>query len=168
MEITISEFTNSNNAFVAPGAKVYGNVCLEENASVWFNAVVRSEKNLTRIGKNSNVQDNSVVHSDPWTTVTIGESVTIGHGCIIHGCTIGDNTLVGMGSIIMNNAVIGKNCIIGAGTLITENVQIPDNSLVFGRPGKVIRSVNEEEIIRNTDNANHYSEIAIKYRDFLG
>lgn len=167
MEINISKFENVNNAFIASTAQVYGNVYIEEGASIWFNSVVRSENQQTYIGKNSNIQDNSVVHSDPHTKVTIGESVTVGHGCIIHGCTIGDNTLIGMGSIIMNNAVIGNNCIIGAGTLITENVQIPDNSLVFGRPGKVIRSITEQEKENISVNALHYCEIAKEYSKFV-
>ena len=152
------------SVFVAEGAVIRGNVTIGKNASVWFNAVIRSEEKPVVIGEGSNVQDNAVVHVDPWTSVTIGKNVTIGHGAIVHGCTIGDNTLVGMGAVVMNDAVIGKNCIIGAGALVTENTVIPDNSLVIGMPAKVRREVSAEEAERNRLNAEHYVEISREYK----
>ena len=128
--------------FVASGAKVIGNVELGENVGIWFNAVVRADKSKIHIGNNSNIQDNCTVHVEKDLNVYIGDGVTVGHNAIVHGCTVGDNTLIGMGAIIMNRAIIGKNCIIGAGAIVTENAVIPDNSLVIGAPGKVKRELN--------------------------
>lgn len=146
------------SAFVAEGAIVKGEVTLGENSSIWYHATVRADRATITIGDNSNIQDNCVVHVDPGAAVVIGNSVTIGHSAVIHGCTIGDNSLIGMGAILLNNCVIGKNCIIGAGALITQNTRIPDNSLVLGNPGKVKREVTPEEIEANRRNAMHYVE----------
>lgn len=146
--------------FIAPGAVVLGDVRLGENASIWYNAVVRADHRTISIGKNSNVQDNCTIHVESSLDVTIGENVTIGHNAIIHGCTISDNSLIGMGAIVMNRAVIGKNCIIGAGTLIPENMEVPDNSLVVGIPGKIRRQISEEEAKTITKNAMIYVEEA--------
>lgn len=151
------------DVFVAEGAVIKGNVEISDNASIWFNAVIRSEKNPVKIGKCSNIQDNCVVHTDPWNRVTIGDYVTVGHSAIIHGCTIGNNTLIGMGAIVMNEAVIGNNCIIGAGALVTERTVIPDNSVAIGSPAKVFRQVPEDEIDKLKKNAEHYVEIAKEY-----
>ncbi len=131
--------------FVAESADVIGNVILEHNASVWFNAVVRGDNAPITIGENSNIQDCSVLHSDEGIPLTIGKNVTVGHKVMLHGCTIGDNTLIGINSVILNNAKIGKNCLIGANTLIPEGKEIPDGSLVMGSPGKVIRQLTEEQ-----------------------
>ena len=161
----IAEPNIDESAFVAQGAVVKGQVSIGKNCGIWFNAVIRAEDSRIVIGDNSNVQDNCVVHVDPWVNATIGEYVTIGHGALIHGCTIGDNTLVGMGAIILNNAVIGRNCIIGAGALVLEGVQIPDNSLVVGSPAKVIRSINPEDAQKIRMNAEHYVHIAKRYKD---
>ena len=151
------------NVYTAPGAVVRGDVTIGDNSSVWFNAVVRAEAGSAVIGEKTNIQDNCVLHVDHGADIRIGSQVTIGHGTIIHGCTVKDNTLIGMGTIIMNHAVIGENCIIGAGTLITQNTVIPDNSLVLGNPGKIIRTVTEaeKENIRRT--ADYYMEEARAY-----
>ena len=152
-------------SFIAENATIIGDVKLEEGTTVWYGAVIRGDGDSIRVGKNTNIQDNTVVHVDPGNPVSIGENVTIGHQCIIHGCTIGDNTLIGMGSIIMDGAVIGRNCIIGAGSLITEHKVIPDGSLVFGSPAKVIRTVTDEEIQTNRLTAAHYLEIKGLYEN---
>lgn len=144
------------NVFIAPGAVVLGDVYLEENVGIWYNATVRGDREPIRIGQGSNIQDNCVVHVDEGFPVTIGENVTVGHGAIIHGCTIGDNSLIGMGAILMNGCRIGKNCIIAAGALVTQGFEVPDNSLVMGNPGKVKRAVTEAEIQNNLKNAHLY------------
>ena len=133
-------------SWVAPSADVMGNVKMHESASVWFCAVVRGDNDLISIGARSNIQDNSVLHTDPGKPLMIGEGVTVGHQVMLHGCTIGDNTLVGIGSTILNGAVIGKNCIIGAHALITEGKVIPDNSMVIGSPGKVVKTLSEAQV----------------------
>ncbi len=132
--------------WIAPTACVIGHVKLEANASIWFGAVLRGDNELMLVGENSNVQDNCVLHSDPGAPLSIGKNCTIGHRAILHGCAIGDNSLIGMGATILNHAVIGRNCLIGAGALITEGKIIPDNSLVMGAPGKVIRALDAEAI----------------------
>lgn len=149
--------------FIAKGAVVLGDVRLGESASIWYNAVVRADHRVISIGNNSNVQDNCTIHVESGLDVTIGDYVTIGHNAIIHGCTIKDNTLIGMGAIVMNRAVIGRNCIIGAGTLIPENMEIPDNSLVVGVPGKIRRQVTDEEAAQITKNAQIYVQEAQEY-----
>lgn len=149
-----------SKVYIAQTAVVRGNVSIGDGASIWFGAVVRGDDNTINIGSNTNIQDNCVVHADPGDEVNIGDNVTVGHGAIIHGCTIGDNTLVGMGAIILNNAMIGNNCIIGAGTLITEGKIIPDNSLVVGSPGVVKRQVTEDELLKIQANAIYYCEEA--------
>jgi carbonic anhydrase/acetyltransferase-like protein (isoleucine patch superfamily) len=131
--------------WVAPNAQVLGNVKLERHASVWFNAVLRGDNELITIGENSNVQDGSVLHTDPGAPLTIEENVTIGHLVMLHGCTIGAGSLIGIGSIILNKARIGKNCLIGANSLISEGKEIPDNSMVLGSPGKVVRTLTDEQ-----------------------
>ncbi|MEM1086528.1 MAG: gamma carbonic anhydrase family protein [Pseudomonadota bacterium] len=136
----------SGNYWVAENATVLGNVHLKENASVWFNAVIRGDNDPITIGENSNVQDGSVLHTDPGCPLTIGTDVTVGHMVMLHGCTIGDQSLIGIGSTILNRTVIGKNCIIGAHTLIAEGKTIPDNSLVMGAPGKVVKELKPEQI----------------------
>lgn len=132
---------------MADNASVMGNVILEENASVWFNAVLRGDNDPITIGENSNIQDGSVLHTDIGCPLNIGKDVTVGHMVMLHGCTIGDETLIGIGSTILNRAVIGKNCIIGAHALIPEGKVIPDNSLVMGAPGKVVKELRDEQIM---------------------
>ena len=140
---------NSGENWVAPNATIIGDVTLEKNSSVWFNAVLRGDIENIHIGEGSNIQDGSVLHTDPGFPLKVGKNVTVGHLVMLHGCTIEDNSLIGIGAVILNNAKIGKNCIIGAKALITENKEIPDNSLVVGSPGKVIREVTEEETSRS-------------------
>ena len=144
--------------WIAPSATVIGNVKLLKGASVWFGATIRGDNELITIGENSNVQDGSVLHTDPGAPLTIGTNVTVGHLVMLHGCTIGDGTLVGIGSVFLNRARIGKNCLIGANTFIGEGKEIPDNSMVLGAPGKVIRELDAgmAEVLKGS--ATHYVE----------
>jgi len=149
---------NLGENWVAPNAVIIGDVTLEKNTSIWFNATLRGDIENIHIGEGSNVQDGSVLHTDPGYPLKIGKNVTVGHLVMLHGCTIGGNSLIGIGAVILNNAKIGKNCVIGAKSLITENKVIPDNSLVVGSPGKVIRKVTDEEVKAITKNALRYQE----------
>ncbi len=134
--------------WIAPTAVVAGNVILKKNASVWFGAVLRGDNDPIVIGENSNVQDNSVLHTDIGSPLIIGDNVTVGHMVMLHGCTIGDGTLIGIGSIVLNGAKIGKNCLVGAGALITENKEFPDGSMILGSPAKVVRDLAPEQAAR--------------------
>lgn len=154
----------NNSVFIAPGAIVLGDVTLGEDVGIWYHATIRGDRAPIVIGNRSNVQDNAVVHVDANYPVTIGDNVTIGHGAIIHGCEIGDNSLVGMGAIIMNGARIGKNCIVGAGALVTQNTLVPDNSLILGNPAKIKREVTTAELDSNLQNAQVYVEEARECR----
>ncbi|MBL4868290.1 MAG: gamma carbonic anhydrase family protein [Pseudomonadales bacterium] len=154
--------------FIADNATVIGSVVLEKNASIWFNVVIRGDTEIITIGENSNIQDGCVLHSDPGIRLTIGKNVTVGHKVMLHGCTIGDNSLVGINSVILNNAVIGKNCIIGANALITEGKVIPDNSMVMGSPGKVVKELGERQAIAIQMSAMHYVENGKRFKkEFL-
>ena len=144
--------------WVAPNAVVLGRVRLESAASVWFNAVLRGDNELITVGENSNIQDGCVLHTDMGFPLTIGANCTVGHMAMLHGCTIGENTLIGIGSTVLNGTVIGRNCIIGAHTLLTEGKQIPDNSLVMGSPGRVVREVSDEQAEHIASLAGHYVE----------
>ena len=137
------QFPSNGDFWVAPGAMLIGDILLEEEASVWFGAVLRGDNEQIRVGLGSNVQDGSVLHTDMGYPLTIGAGCTIGHKTILHGCTIKDNSLIGMGATILNGAVIGSNCIVGANALIAEGKVIPDNSLVVGMPGKIIKTLGE-------------------------
>ena len=150
-------------------AKNYGigDVTLEKNTSIWFNATLRGDIENIHIGEGSNIQDGSVLHTDPGYPLKIGKNVTVGHMVMLHGCSIDDNTLIGIGAVLLNNSKIGKNCIIGSKSLITENKKIPDNSLVMGSPGKIIRQVTEEEIKAVFDNAVRYQNNWKKYLNLL-
>ncbi len=154
----------SADSWVAPNAIIIGKVKLEKNSSIWFNAVLRGDIEKIVIGENSNIQDGSVLHTDPGCPLTVGKGVTVGHMVMLHGCEISDDTLIGIGSTILNKAKIGKNCIIGANTLVTENKVIPDNSLVLGSPGKVIRKVTDDEIKIICENAKHYVKNSKRYK----
>ena len=154
----------SADSWVAPNAIIIGKVKLEKNSSIWFNAVLRGDIEKIVIGENSNIQDGSVLHTDPGCPLTVGKGVTVGHMVMLHGCEIFNDTLVGIGSTILNKAKIGKNCIIGANTLVTENKVIPDNSLVLGSPGKVIRKVTDDEIKVICENAKHYVKNSKRYK----
>ena len=154
----------SSDSWVAPNAIIIGKVKLEKNSSIWFNAVLRGDIEKIVIGEDSNIQDGSVLHTDPGCPLTVGKGVTVGHMVMLHGCEISDDTLIGIGSTILNKAKIGKNCIIGANTLVTENKTIPDNSLVLGSPGKVIRKVTDDEIKVIRENAKHYVKNSKRYK----
>jgi carbonic anhydrase/acetyltransferase-like protein (isoleucine patch superfamily) len=153
--------------FVADNAAVIGSVVMERNASVWWNVTIRADNDLITLGENVNVQDGSVVHTDGGIQVVLEKNVSVGHLVMLHGCTIRENSLIGIGAIILNKAVIGKNCLIGAGAMVTEGKVIPDGSLVLGVPGKVVRQLTPEEIRTNTWIAEHYVERAQRYRQGL-
>ena len=146
----------SEKAYITKTAVIEGDVTIGDNVSVWYGAVLRGDLAPISVGNGSNVQENAVIHVDKNFPIKIGKGVTIGHGAIIHGCTIDDNSLIGMGAIVLNGAKIGKNCIIGAGALVTGNTEIPDGSLVIGSPAKVKREVTEAEIKANQENAEEY------------
>lgn len=152
------------SVFIADKAVVTGDVYIGEESSIWFNCTVRGDRGSIRIGRCSNIQDNAVIHVDEGYPTVIGDNVTVGHGTVLHGCTVADSTLIGMGAIILNGAVIGKNCVIGAGALVPQNMIIPNDSLVIGCPGKIIRRVTAEEYQSNLHNAKVYVEEAKQYK----
>ena len=154
----------SPDTWVAPDANVIGKVTLGPEASVWFGSTLRGDNEMITVGRGSNVQENCVFHTDMGYPLTVGEDCTIGHKVMLHGCTIGDNSLIGMGATVLNGAKIGKNCLIGAGALITENKVIPDGSLVMGVPGKVVRELDAQAIQQLTASAKHYAENAARFR----
>ena len=157
----------ADDVYIAPSATVLGNVEIEAGASVWFGAVLHGDNDLIKIGKRSNVQDNSVLHTDPGKPLTLGEGVIIGHQVMLHGCTVGDNSLIGIGATILNGAVIGKNCIIGAHALIVENKVIPDNSVVMGSPGRVVKQLPPEGEAMLALNAEVYVSNAKRFKQGL-
>lgn len=142
--------------WIAPNATVIGRVVMGKNASIWFNVVARGDNDPITIGESTNIQDGTVLHTDVGVPLTIGNGVTVGHMAMLHGCTIGDNSLIGIGATVLNGAKIGKNCLIGAHALVTEGKEIPDNSMVVGAPGKIIRTLGDdmEEILKAS--ADHY------------
>jgi carbonic anhydrase/acetyltransferase-like protein (isoleucine patch superfamily) len=140
--------TLGRNTWVADSADVMGNVSLADNASVWFGAVLRGDNEPIKIGVNSNIQDLSVLHSDPGSPLTVGDNVTVGHQVMLHGCTIGDGSLIGIQSVILNKAKIGRNCIVGAGSVVTEGKEFPDNSLIIGSPAKVVRTLDDATVLK--------------------
>ncbi len=152
--------------FVAPNAAVIGSVVLEHGASVWFNVTIRGDNDTITIGENVNVQDGSVIHTDGGVPVTLARNVSVGHLVMLHGCTIHENSLIGIGAIVLNGAVIGRNCLVGAGATVTEGKVIPDNSLVLG-VNKIMRTLSAEEVRMNTWIAEHYVERAGIYRKGL-
>ena len=152
--------------FVAPNAAVIGSVVMGRNASVWFNVTVRGDNDVIHLGENVNVQDNSVIHTDSGFQVRLEKNVSVGHLVMLHGCTIGENSLIGIGAIVLNRAVIGRNCLIGAGATVTEGKEIPDGSLVLG-VNKIVRALTPEEIATNKWIAEHYVERARHYRQGL-
>ena len=155
------------DAWIADNATVIGDVRLGDKASIWFGAVARGDNDPITIGANSNIQDGSVLHTDEGVPMNIGANVTVGHLVMLHGCTVGENSLIGIKSVILNRAVIGKNCIIGANSLIPEGKVIPDRSLVMGSPGKVVRELSDEEVGRLQASADHYAHNAQRYREQL-
>lgn len=151
------------NVFIAPNASVMGNVLLGNNASVWYGAVLRGDVEKIIIGNRSNIQDGAVIHADYDEPTLIGDDVTVGHGAIVHGATVGNGTLVGMRATILNRAQVGKGCIIGAHALVTEGMIVPDFSMVLGVPGKIVRQLSETQIAHLQESANHYVEMARRH-----
>ena len=157
----------AEGAWVADSAQVIGRVELLENASVWFGVVLRGDTELLRIGRNSNVQDGSVVHADPGFPVVLGDNVTVGHQVMLHGCTVGDGSLIGIQSVVLNGAKIGRNCLVGAGSLVTEGKEFPDGSMIMGTPAKAVRQLTPEQIAGLHRAAEHYVENAQRFRGGL-
>lgn len=149
--------------FIAHNATLIGSVVLENCTSVWFNAILRGDNEPIVVGEGTNIQDGSVLHTDEGVPLTLGKGITVGHMVMLHGCTIGDNSLIGIKSVILNHVKIGKNCIIGANTLLPEGKEIPDNSLVMGSPGRVVRQVTEAEAVALRHSAEHYVENMRRY-----
>jgi carbonic anhydrase/acetyltransferase-like protein (isoleucine patch superfamily) len=149
--------------WIAASAEVIGAVEIDEDVGIWFNAVLRGDNEMIRVGRGSNIQENCVLHTDMGFPLSIGEGCTIGHKAMLHGCTIGDNSLIGMGATVLNGAVIGKNCLIGAGALVTERKIIPDNSMVLGSPGKVVRELDDSAIAMLRLSAAHYIDNAKRF-----
>ena len=156
-----------DGAWVADNAALIGAVMLEANASVWFNCTLRGDNDDLIVGENSNVQDGSVLHTDPGLKLRIGRDCTIGHLVMLHGCEIGDNTLIGIKSVVLNRARIGKNCIVGANSLVTEGKSFPDNSMILGAPAKVVRELTPQEVQVITLMAAHYVDNARRYKSEL-
>ena len=153
-----------DSAYVADSAQVMGNVQLGEDTSIWFGVIIRGDTEHIHIGRGSNVQDASVLHADFGVPLTIGNYVTVGHKVMLHGCTIGDESLIGMGAIILNNAKIGKNCLVGAGSLVTEGKEFPDGSVIMGSPAKVVRTLSPDQMQNMRMTAQHYIENALRYK----
>ena len=153
-----------SSAWVADSAQIMGNVTLAENTSVWFGAVLRGDTSTITVGKGSNVQDNSVLHADVGMPLVIGEGVTVGHQVMLHGCTIGNNTLIGIGAIVLNGVKIGNNCLVGAGALVTEGKEFPDGSMIIGSPAKAVRMLSPEQIEGLKMSAQHYVDNASRYK----
>lgn len=157
------EFEAHESNWIAPDATVIGNVRIGRNVGIWFGVVIRGDNDPIVIGADTNVQEHSVMHTDPGFPLTIGTGCTIGHRAMLHGCTIGDNSLIGMGAIVLNGAVIGRNCLVGAGALVTEGKMFPDNSLIVGSPAKAVRMLDENAIKGLRRSAVHYVENARRF-----
>ena len=153
----------ADSNFIAPNATLIGDVVLGEHASIWFNVVIRADMETVNIGENTNIQDGSILHVDTGFPMTIGRDVTVGHKVMLHGCTIGDNTLIGMNAVVLNGANIGKNCLIGANSLVTENMQVPDGHLVLGSPAKVVKALDDSTRAMFTKSAMHYVDNGQRY-----
>lgn len=158
------QFDRHGSNWIAPDATLIGKVRLGENAGLWFGVVVRGDNELIHIGKDSNVQEYCVLHTDMGFPLSIGEGCTIGHRAMLHGCVIGDNSLIGIGAIVLNGAKIGKNCLVGAGALVTEGKIFPDNSLIIGSPARVVRELNGEQIEKLRASAKNYVENGKRYQ----
>jgi carbonic anhydrase/acetyltransferase-like protein (isoleucine patch superfamily) len=154
-------------AWIAESAEVIGRVAMAEGASVWFGAVVRGDVEDISIGRNSNIQDNSVLHADHGVPLSIGENVTVGHHVMLHGCTVGDGSLIGIRAVVLNGAKIGRNCIVGAGSVVTEGKSFPDGTLILGAPAKVVRELDPEQIKMMQHGAAHYVGNAQRFRKEL-
>lgn len=154
----------SKKAYIFDGAKIIGQVKLHDNVSVWFNTVIRGDEGLIEIHEDTNIQDLVTIHTAEGSPTVIGKGCTIGHNAVVHGCRVGDNTLIGINSVILDNATVGKNCIIGANSLVTSGTVIPDGSMAFGNPCKVVRSLKDEEIKYINEHAHHYLQVLDNYR----
>ena len=154
----------SANHFIAPTASVIGSVTIGDNVSIWFSAVVRSDNEVIELGDNVNVQDGAVLHADPGFPLKLAKDVSVGHLAMVHGATVGENTLIGINAVVLNGCVIGKNCIIGANALLPESKVIPDNSLVVGSPGKVVRQLSDDDAANLRRIASSYVERSARYR----
>ena len=157
----------SEDCWIAPGTFVIGNVVLAEGSSVWFGTTIRGDNEIVKIGKNSNIQENSVLHTDLGYPIKIGENCTIGHKAMLHGCIVDDNSLIGMGATILNGAYIKKNCLVGANSLVTEGKTFPENSLIMGSPAKVVRELNKDEISGITQSSLWYRENMNRFKKSL-
>ena len=160
-------FPETGNYWIAPDAQVMGNIVLKENASVWFGAVLRGDNDPIVIGENSNVQDGAVMHTDIGCPLTLGVNVTVGHQAMLHGCTVGDNSLIGIGATVLNGAKIGRNCLIGAHALVGEGKEIPDNSMVLGMPGKIVRELGDDNEKMLVASAKFYVENWKRFKETL-
>ena len=154
-------------AWVADSAQVIGQVVLEENVSIWFGVILRGDNDVISIGKGSNIQENSVLHIDRGHPLVIGENVTVGHQVTLHGCTIGNNSLIGIAAVVLNGAKIGNNCLVGAGALVTEGKEFPDGSMIIGSPAKAVKQLSPEQIEGLKRSAEHYVENAVRYKTGL-
>jgi carbonic anhydrase/acetyltransferase-like protein (isoleucine patch superfamily) len=153
--------------WIAPGAQVIGNVTLEEGASVWFNAVLRADNEPMRIGRGTNVQDGAVLHSDPGFPLTLGDHVTVGHQAMLHGCTVGEGALIGIGAVVLNGARIGKHCLVAAGAVVTEGKAFPDGSLIVGAPAVLKRELSPAQVSELEASARHYVSNASRFAETL-
>ena len=154
----------SDSVWVADSAQVIGNVVLADDANVWFGVVIRGDNETIRIGRRTNIQDNSVLHSDTGVPLTLGDDVTVGHRVMLHGCTVGDGSLIGIGAVVLNGAKIGKGCLVGAGSLVTEGKEFPDGSMIMGSPAKVVRQLTPEQLEGLRLSAQNYVNNARRYR----
>ena len=161
------ELVDADTVYLAPGSMVIGNVKLGKDVNFWPHAVARGDNEPMIIGEGSNIQEHSILHTDPGYPLTVGKDCTVGHRAILHGCTVGDNSLIGMGAIVLNGAVIGKNSLVGAGSLVTEGKQFPDNSLIVGSPARVVRTLDESAIAKLTLSARHYAANGRRFKSGL-
>ncbi len=157
----------ADSAWVADSAEVIGRVTLHEEASVWFGSVLRGDSDHISVGRGTNIQDASVLHADRGMPLTVGDGVTVGHQVMLHGCTIGDGSLIGIGAVVLNGAVIGKNCLVGAGALVTEGKVFPDGSMILGSPAKVVKTLSPEQMAGLRQSAQHYIENAKRFQKGL-
>jgi carbonic anhydrase/acetyltransferase-like protein (isoleucine patch superfamily) len=158
----------ADSAWVAESAQVIGDVELADEVSIWFGAVIRGDMDSIRIGRRTNIQDLSVLHADAGMPLTLGEDVTVGHQVMLHGCTVGDGSLIGIGAVVLNGARIGKGCLVGAGSLVTEGKAFPDGSMILGSPAKVVRQLSPEQLEGLRQSARHYVDNARRFRTGLG
>jgi carbonic anhydrase/acetyltransferase-like protein (isoleucine patch superfamily) len=155
------------SAWVADNAQVIGNVVLSEDSSVWFGVTLRGDTETITVGRGSNIQDGSVLHADVGFPMTVGENVTVGHQVMLHGCTIGEGSLIGIGAVVLNGVKIGKHCLVGAGSLVTEGKEFPDGSMILGSPARAVKSLTPEQIEGLRRSAKHYTDNAARYRKTL-